>query len=477
VGPLGDDVLIVSDPSDETPGGIYVYDGTSTEVIDRVSTAGLALAPDGRLLRVPRSFDEPKSSGELLVYDSRGVRNYHRVDHIVDGHGVAWHNGSYVLASTATNTIVWLDESGRKTAHWQPEGNGDAWHLNDLCSHRDTLYAAAFGRGGKHREWVTHMAGTGVVLDISDGTTVVTGLSAPHSPRLIDGGWVVCNSGTRELLVFEQSGRTVERRVQLRTWPRGLAMSGRMMFVGESEHRFENDDPSARATIAIVDTDDWNVVDRVEVPGREIYDLVLVPRTLAEGVAIGFGSNTFRSRTVGQLGLFEAVGIQPTRFGAIGEPLPAHDRQVRIEAQIPEQLPAHATIDLELVLENLGSSILVTAPPNPVYLSYHWYLDGERSHIVEAPLMSPLPHAVSPRTPTSCCVRVRTHAAGCYRLRLTLAQEYVGWFDEIDAGSIFEATVEVVAAPTIPRTSEPPLSDGALLDPAPLRNRKSRAAA
>ena len=57
--------------------------------------------------------------------------------------------------------------------------------------------------------------------------------------------------------------------------------------------------------------------------------------------------------------------------------------------------------------------------------------------------MLPLPHALPPRTPTSCTVRVRTPDAGRYRLRLTLAQMYVGWFDEVDVENAIEANVTV----------------------------------
>jgi uncharacterized protein (TIGR03032 family) len=443
-----DDFLIVSDPSDFTPGGLYAYDGGSVEVIDRIGTTGLALAPGGRLLRVLQTDDDPKSSGELLVYDSRGVRSYQRLDRVANGHGIVWHDGRFVVASTATNTIVWLDEAGRETARWRPDGNGDAWHFNDLCSHAGRIYVSAFGKFREHRDWDDNTADAGIVLGIPDANPFLKGLSAPHTPRVIDGRWVVCNSGTRELLIFETSGNAVERRIPLRTWPRGIAVQGRVVFVGESETRTENPDPTARATIAVIDADEWRVIDRIEVPGREIYDLVFVPGSLANGITTGFRTNNHRGRASGQLDMFQEVGVEPTRLWAIADPLAVGDRRVRIEAQISDRMPEFADVDVDLVLENLGSAILVTALPNPVYLSYRWYPNDEPSHIVEGPLMTSLPRAVPPRTPTHCSMRIRTHKAGRYRLRLTLAQEYVGWFDDVDAGSIFEAVVEVVAAPT-----------------------------
>jgi DNA-binding IclR family transcriptional regulator len=44
-----------------------------------------------------------------------------------------------------------------------------------------------------------------------------------------------------------------------------------------------------------------------------------------------------------------------------------------------------------------------------------------------------------------CSLRVQTPGAGRYRLRLTLVQVHVAWFDEIDLASVADATVEVVA--------------------------------
>ena len=411
---FGDDVLVISDPSDETPGGIYVFDGAEVEVIDRVSTSGIALAGDDRLLRLLRSFDEAGSSGELLVYDRRGIRAYHRLDDVPDSHDVAWDGSRYVVVATATNRVVWYDESGRATDQWQADGEGDAWHLNNLFLHDGKVYLGAFGRFAEHRGWGGRTEGAGLVLTVPGDETVISGLTAPHNPRLVDGRWLVCNSGTGELLEFDRSGQTRERSLALRTWPRGLAQRGRLLYVGESQHRLMAAG-EGRATIAVVDLDAWQVIDRIEMPGREIYDLLLVPRTLADGLTTGFRTNTYRSRATRQLGMFEEVGVEPTRLWAVGEPLPAGDRRLRITAAIPERLPATSTVDVECSVENLGGSILVSASPNPVYLTYRWRREADESHIAEDPLMSPLPRAFRPAR--SCgapcrCGRSRRAATG-----------------------------------------------------------------
>ena len=443
---LEGNVLIISDPSDDSPGGVYVYDGSEIEIIDRVSTAGIALIPGEQLLRLPRSFDESGSSGELLVYDRRGVYRYQRLDGLSEAHGITWQDGLAVIASTGTNEIVWLDVSG-EVKRWRADGVGDAWHLNNVFVCNGTLYVGAFGRFSEPRGWSGRIAEAGIVFALTRGRaqTVLNGLSAPHSQLFFDGRWLVCNSATRELLEFDESGRRIERRLELRAWPRGTAIRDRLLFVGESENRYGNGDPAARATIAIVDLDGWKVLDRIETPGREVFDLVFAPREIADGLATGFRTNPARARTTTQLGMFEEVGVEPARLWAVGEPLAPADRRARIDAETPEHLPERSGVDIDVSLENLGSAIFVSAPPCPVYLSYRWYVDGDPSPIVEEPVLSPLPRALPPRTPLRCSLRVQTPGAGRYRLRLTLVQVHVAWFDEIDLGSVADADVEIVA--------------------------------
>jgi hypothetical protein len=444
---LGGDVLIVSDPSDDSPSGIYVYDGNRFEVIDRLSTSGLALLPDGRLLRLPRSFDEPGSSGELLVYDRRGVLGYRRLDDFSEAHGIAWQDGLIVAVSTGSNEIVWLDESG-EVKRWRAERGGDAWHLNDLFVAGGKLYVSAFGRFSEARGWHGHWDGTGIVFTLERGRpwVVLEGLTAPHTPRLLGDCWLVCNSGTRELLELDAESGRISRRLELRVWPRGIAVRNRLLFVGESENRYQKTDPAAHATVAVVDLDEWKVVERIETPGREIYDLVLAPRATSDGLATGFRTNPLRSRMSAQLGLFEEVGVEPTRLWAVGEPLPLSDLRARIEADVPARIAEHSEVEIGVEVENLGSAIFVSAWPNPIHLSCRWFRDGESAPIADEPLMSPLPRALTPRTPVRGGMRILTPAAGRYRLRLTLVQIGIKWFDEIDPASAFETEVEIVPA-------------------------------
>ena len=84
----------------------------------------------GRLWRVLRaSGREQTSTCELLSYDARGVRSYHRYDAIRDPHDVRWFDGAPHVSSS-WDDAVWRIEPGadEPTLVWQgstvPDGPG-----------------------------------------------------------------------------------------------------------------------------------------------------------------------------------------------------------------------------------------------------------------------------------------------------------------------------------------------------------------
>jgi len=92
-------------------------------------------------------------------------------------------------------------------------------------------------------------------------------------------------------------------------------------------------------------------------------------------------------------------------------------------------------------IENLGPAFLVSAPPHPVHISYRWVAgsaaeEGERTR---------LPQSIAPSTSAKCYLGLRAPAEpGVYELRVTLVQEGVAWFDELDPCNAWGTTVVVV---------------------------------
>ena len=83
---------------------------SASETVDRVSTAGITLFEDrlARLLRTPLNT----GGGEILIYDSRGVSHYLRVDELSDPHYMAWDGQHLIVSSTGTNSLLWITLGG-----------------------------------------------------------------------------------------------------------------------------------------------------------------------------------------------------------------------------------------------------------------------------------------------------------------------------------------------------------------------------
>ena len=119
-------------------------------------------------------------------------------------------------------------------------------------------------------------------MNVVTGREVVNGLSS-HTTR--GSSTASGSSATRGRASSCGSAKTAgsAARAGLAGWARGLAVLEGALLVGESRGR---DEPSgAEATIATVDRASWEVVGRIPVPVREIYDIVVVPRSLAEALS------------------------------------------------------------------------------------------------------------------------------------------------------------------------------------------------
>jgi acetolactate synthase I/II/III large subunit len=447
IGGLGGRVLVASCLGDDTGGGLYTYDGHDVQTIDRLSTTGL-YTTGNRLIRLIWCASETQSSTEILIYDHHGIRHYHRLDNVADPHDVLWDGNSIVVVATRSNDLVWLDKSGEIEKRWHAPGDGDAWHLNSLLMSDGKLLVCAFGQFASDRGWSgSARLGSGVVVDVYTRQTILSGLSCPHTPRFVDGNWLICNSATQELLLIAADGRTVRRRLKLNGWTRGLTITDDLVFVGESANRLGST-AGATATVAVVSRDTWEVLGRLELPAREIYDIVLVDRDLIEGIRCGFRTNTQRVNERDQLALFDAVGVQPTRLWASGDPLRPEECRVTIDATTPVTMEPGKIVEIQCVVTNGGTAPLVSAPPNPVHLSYKWLDPDSRTGRPDIEgWRTRLPRALFPGQHVIVTLRVQApNDEGSYILKLTAVQEQVAWFDNLSAENQSSGLVHVVEA-------------------------------
>jgi acetolactate synthase-1/2/3 large subunit len=441
--PLDDGEVLMISSNTANAGGIAAFDGTVCGAVDGLRTQGLALR-DGLFFRLLGYGQQPRPVVDLLVYDADGVLRYQRLDGVWGPHDVLPRDAHALVVATGDNTIYRVDESGRMSPWWRTAAQEDTWHLNCLAEVDGEVYVTAFGMFDARRDWDRDpSAATGVLLRMPDAEVVLSGLTQPHHPRWADGTWIVCNSGNGTLDAYDTAGRLVRRR-ELPRYPRGLAIGTRTIFVGSSTHRkIRTNRP--RATVTMLDRADWSFVgafDVVEWP--EIYDLAIVPREILAGVANGFRTNAGRVQELDQLALFAAAGVQPRRLWAVGEPLPQASMRVALDASLPAAMRTREITRVPCRVSNRSDAMFITAPPNPIELCYRWY-DAAGDPVGAGDwLHTPLGRALAPGETVATEFLVQAPAQpGRYTLGVTLLQENVAWFDDVDAANGLRAQVDV----------------------------------
>ncbi len=447
----GPNVLIGSCLGQSSGGGLISFDGEKLDIIDNISSTGLALA-EGRMLRLPWCQGDFAAPGELLVYDSVGVERYYRIDALSDPHDVLWNGKEFVVVSAGQNSILWVGRDGEVQRTSRLPGEPDSWHLNGLLLHQGQLFVAAFGRFDHYREWMQHAGEPcGIIFNHESGENVVTGLDRPHHPRTIDGKWMVCNSGLRELLQIDGETGAPVRRIQLEKWTRGLTFSDQFIFIGESarRHRPQGDTGNALASIAILDRASYSLVDRIHLPFEEIYDLVIVPQSLLEGLRRGFKTNPQRVAEQVQHGLFEQVGVKPQRLWANGDLLPKEACLAKISVEVEPLLAPDCFLERRCVVENRGPCIFVSAKPHPVVITYRWMRKDSGRYTRTLSMGTKLPAAVPPGNSVACTMKLRTPSReGPYELHVSLFQKGNGFFMKYDPSNAFKTEVWIHGAGT-----------------------------
>ena len=297
------------------------------------------------------------------------------------------------------------------------EENGDATVVDGQ------IWVTAFGRFDASRGWVGDVSlGAGFLRNLTTGQEI-GGLSHPHSPRWAGGTWTVCNSLEGTVVTWDPAGARWERRIELEKYPRGLVVDDRMLYVGESANRGH---PDERAALAVVEDD--RVVDRIPLPAREIYDVVVAPRALVDGLRRGFNTNPHRVAAAVADDLLGSVGAREL-FAGIGYPVDTTVTSTQVSCRPPATVARSAVVPLHVEVTNLSEAALASVPPYPVCLSYRWRgpdgveTDGPRTMLGRVLFRDDTGSYTidleAPATP------------GGYQLTVCLVQEGFVWFDGI----------------------------------------------
>jgi len=432
-----DRVLVVSGSATKD-GGLFVVDGDRVEVIDRVKTHGLSMRAD-ELYRLVTCNNHAIPRTDLFVYDRDGVRAFYRLDGVWDAHDVLARERDVLVVCSGNDSVYALTADGAMRRWWTAGSRDGDRHLNCLSADSEGVVATELG-------WWKHDpdATSGRLFRLPSEESICEGLSQPHTPRFIDGAWVVANSRRRALQAYGARGELLQQRT-FAGFTRGLAFDERYLYLGESTERIVATNSLTEGRITILERRTWDVVDTISLPTSNVYDVVLAPRALVAGLRTGF-------RRAGEFvddyaAVVLRTGVQQPAAWAIADPLPPAALGVSIELEPPRRMQLDEIAIVRCKVTNTGAATYASAPPNPIVLCYRWYDNTGSAVGAGTWLHSPLPAAIGAGETIDAAMRIATpDRTGTYTIAVTLLQEGVAWFDDLNPAFGIRAAVAITEA-------------------------------
>lgn len=214
----------------------------------------------------------------------------------LNAHDIAFGKRGIYFANTRFNCIARVSPEKKFIRVWQPpflEGliRQDRCHLNGIGMQEGrpamaTAFCATSHAGGWREE---NRFTQGVLIDVRKNRVVAKGLCMPHSPRLHNGRWWLCNSGHGTLVELEPDTGACLEVCSLPGFTRGLHLVGNHALVGLSRIRPKHilDAPPVRerhekliSGVALVEITSGRHLGTLEFVegGREVFDIAFLPR-------------------------------------------------------------------------------------------------------------------------------------------------------------------------------------------------------
>ena len=330
----------------------------------------------------------------------------------------------WLVVSTGTNEIVRVALDGSIHPVWKGVDAPDACHVNCVTSAGGNLWASAFGWFPNFKGWrgTSRRPGTGVLWNIETGEEL-GGLSHPHTPRFVDGDWLVCESIAHALVRRDRKGVVVERVRARRLHVRAVHVADGRVLVGVSAKR------AGDATDAHVARARPRHVHRRRphspFPAPRSTRSCSVPDSLVEGLRTGFATNAHRVALGARL-------EQPATGGRalLGAAARPSGVRVPIVATLPSTVRAADAwiVDVE-VDEHRHGVDSSSRPPHPVFVASRWIgtggqqIDGDRVPLPDVSARTVDGARVVPLAAPA-AARTGSRSRSCTKRRL--------WFDEID---------------------------------------------
>jgi len=161
----------------------------------------------------------------------------------IAGHELAYAGEELWVVATRFSCLATLDGTHSFVPRWRPPfvselADDDRCHLTGLAPvGRRIGFVTALGESDTPGGWRGGRLTGGCVIDVASGATVARGLSLPHSPRWHAGRLWVLESGEGALCTIDPATGAKETLIHLPGFARGLALVGRLGFIGLSRLR------------------------------------------------------------------------------------------------------------------------------------------------------------------------------------------------------------------------------------------------
>jgi uncharacterized protein (TIGR03032 family) len=225
------------------------WDGRQVTILARDFPKPMGLAVDGpRLLLATRNevvllANAPDLAGDFKPeepgrYDALYLPRVRYLTGDLNVHDVGFGSDGPWITATRFSCLARLSHAYSFVPTWRPPFVSDIvpedrCHLNGLALvESQPRYVTCLGTTDAPGAWRANKADGGVVMDVSDESVRLQGLSMPHSPRWHDGRLWLLDSGRGELVRANLAAGTREVVCGLPGYLRGLCLVGPYALVG-----------------------------------------------------------------------------------------------------------------------------------------------------------------------------------------------------------------------------------------------------
>ncbi len=209
-------------------------------------------------------------------------------------HDLAWVGNELWIVNTLFSCLCTMHPEYNFAPRWKPPFVSalvaeDRCHLNGLAAaDGKPRFVTAMAETDSKQSWRAVKKTAGCAIDVASGTTIVRGLTMPHSPRLANGQLYFLHSGLGRLETLDPTNGHREVVCELPGYTRGLSIVGSLAFVGLSKVRLASDwdgvpiakhPDQLKCGVWVIDLKSGNVAGRFEflTGAGELFDVQLLP--------------------------------------------------------------------------------------------------------------------------------------------------------------------------------------------------------